>query len=117
VSYQLAFWRTYRRSQPSMVYAKIAAGKLVRGLEFLDAGEVERRLIAAFPGWTLDASVVSTAGQTALSTEHAAVDVSYTAQAALCTCVGMGGHELNQIIDVMLSMQLPLYDPQTGERF
>ena len=117
MSYQLAFWKTGKRLPPDKVYKKIMDEKLVRGLEPLDRAAVERRLIATFPKWTLDTSITTVQSQTAISSDHGAVDVFYTAQAAVCTCVGLANEDLNRIIDMMHAMDMPLYDPQTGERF
>lgn len=117
LSYELTFWKTTRRIDPADVYAKISDGKRVRGLEKLDSSDVEDRLISAFLGWTIDASLATKVSRTAISTAESALDVSYTPQSVVCTCYGLSNEDLNRIIDIMHTLGLPLYDPQTRERF
>jgi hypothetical protein len=117
VSYQLAFWQSNKPHNPAKVYAKVVDGRTVRGLIPLDAAVVERRLRSAFPTWTLDSSITTTPMQTAISNEKSALDVFYSPQAAVCTCYGMDHQDLNRIIDLFHELTMPLYDPQTKERF
>lgn len=117
LSYQLAFWKSSRRQDPAKVYAKVVDGRSVRGLDPVNAAEVELRLKAAFHGWSIDSSLATTASQTAFSSDGAALDVFYGPQGVVCTCYGMAADDLNRVIDVFQSLGMPLYDPQTGERF
>jgi hypothetical protein len=61
--------------------------------------------------------VAATSTQTAISRDGAALDVVYAPQGVVCTCYGIDGDDLNRIIDVFHELAMPLYDPQTRERF
>jgi hypothetical protein len=114
----LAFWKTSRELKPQKVDRRLIEGKPVRGLEAMDADAVETALLAAFPDWRRDATRSTTPRQTMLADDdRGAMDVFWTADGVIASCYGMGPDDLNRVIDVMIELRMPLYDPQIDERF
>lgn len=119
MSTEFAFWRTAKKLEAKKIYLGLASGKRIRGLDVLDLDRAEAALIGAFPSWTIETRRSATSAQTALSAPDASggLDIAYTPQSVIVTCYGTGPDEWNRVIDAMLSLDLPLYDPQIDERF
>src|SRR3954451_10973760 len=109
MSTQFVFWRTTAQLDSRAVYERLVAGDTVEGLDLLNLDDAERALIAAFPGWTLEAQRSTTGAQTVLQRSEGAgtLDVGYTPQSVTVTCYATGPNEWNLLIDAMFTQQLP----------
>jgi hypothetical protein len=117
LSYQFAFWRTDRSLDSEQVYSQlIERAAPVAGLETLDLAEIETSLDDAFPELLMAGSLVQD-GHATLNGTEVGLDVESTSQSVICTCYGMDENGLNRLLDVFIALRLPLYDPQTRERF
>ena len=119
MSTQFLFWRTTKRLDSHKAYERLMKGKTVRGLESLDLAQVETSLIAAFSDWTVVVHRTPSIEQTMLEQVNGegGLDIGYRPQSVTVTCYKTGEREWNRIIDAMVSLKLPLYDPQVGQRF
>lgn len=116
MSYQFVFWRTERRLEAEQVYAQLMEGRPVEGLDELDLHAVEAAIDAAFPEFVRSGSIVGEA-RAVYSGPDTGMEVDATPQSVTCTCIGMDEDDGNRLIDVFIVLRLPLYDPQTRERF
>lgn len=115
MSTDLAFWRGRTTEKPRDVYLKLGESEQIDGLEPLDVEAVLAALGKEFAGWRHEANM-----WTYQPDEYGngpSFDLSISEQGAIFTCYGLEHTQLNQIIDVMLGFDAPLYDPQLDERF
>lgn len=119
MSHDLVFWRTERDLDPLDVYQGINRGASVPGLAELNLSAIESEIISAFRLWRVEARISPDTLQTILigPDDQAGLDITYTPQSVSVSCYGTGPAEWNSIIGVMVRLDLPLFDPQTSERF
>lgn len=115
MSYDLDFWKykqgVYLNNQE--VYERCSDGELVEGLEILPIEDIKKEISRVFPDWT-----VNEQGDTWNPPKgKEAFQLFYTSQFVRFDCYGIKGKDMNRIIDVMLSFDCPLYDPQVPQRF
>lgn len=113
MSYDLNFWKY----QPGVyldhqtVYEACSAGRQVPGLAPLPIESILAQVTKTFSDWTRLGDVdYEKAGA-------GAFQIFTTPQFVRFDCYGMDGDHMNKLIDVMITYDCPLYDPQVSTRF
>lgn len=97
------------------MYLRLADGQEVEGIESVDATSVLAALGEAFAGWSVQSNVWIF--QPDRDGNGPAFDLQFYPCMVTFTCYGLEAEQLNEIIDVMVRLRFPLFDPQTRERF
>lgn len=117
MSYDLCFWseRPDARLNSQTVYEKLLAGSTVDGLVPLPIDDYLIALAKVFPDGTREPNGPSEwfvwAGADSM------FEVWWSAVHVLVTMRPLNERNANRLIDIAASLDMPLYDPQTGERF
>ncbi|MGL1935705.1 MAG: hypothetical protein OCD01_11825 [Fibrobacterales bacterium] len=115
MSYDLNFWKykkeVYLDNQD--VYEKCSEELIVDGLEELPIGAIILKTKEEFKDWIIDDSGVDFENQAS----DGAFQISTTRQFLRFDCYGMNGSDMNRIIEVMITFDCPLYDPQVPKRY
>ncbi len=117
VSYDLCFWseRPGIRLPPPAVYEHLLDGRAVDGLVSLAIEDYLAALAETFPEGTREPN-----GESEWFVWEGAdsmFEVSWSDAHVLVTMRPLNEDNANRLIDVAASFGMPLYDPQTGERF
>ena len=117
MSYDLNFWRYTDEHNHSLdhqtVYEKLSHGDQVAGLESLPIDEILQDIRKVFVKWQVQEDDLAFE-----SPQNKGVFTVFTTpQFVRFDCHGMGGDDMNQMIDIMDKYDCPLYDPQVPQRY
>lgn len=118
VSYDLCFWKEHPgpRKNGQAVYEALLDGQPVAGLMAFPVEEYLDAVRQAFPaamredGEVEQVTWLSVNGRSSFSITWSPVHV-------LVTLRGVESEDGNRLVEIAASVDAPLYDPQTGERF
>lgn len=112
MSYDLSFWKYKSDIKPDTqkVYTRLNNGDSVDGLEDLPKNDILKRIAREFKSW-------KRVDDRSWESEKGSFQLYFTNQYFRVDCYGMSGTDMNKFIDIADEFDLPLYDPQTNERF
>ena len=115
MGYDLNFWKykkdVYLDNQDT--YIKCSEKGLVDGLEDLPIETIIKDIQQKFANWKMEGSNIDFENPDG----KGAFGISTTKQFVRFDCYGMEGEDMNQIIEVMVTYNCPLYDPQVPQRY
>ena len=113
MSYDLNFWRYKSGIQMDhqKVYEQLSDGQTVEGLETLPIESIRQKFATKFAvGWDQP-------DQNSWEGDKGAFQIFTTDQFFRVDCYGLNSDTMNQIIDVLVEFECPLFDPQVGQRY
>ncbi len=115
MSYDLNFWK-YKKGvnlNNQEVYEKCSDEEIIEGLEELPVDLILTKINDEFIKWRTEDSHLDFENPEG----KGSFQVFTTNQFVRFDCYGMYGDDMNRIIDVMISFDCPLFDPQTNTRY
>jgi hypothetical protein len=114
MSYDLTFWKqkpTFNVA-PAQVYRELLEGRTMDGLDTIPTNEFTELIHQHFPEIVTDGGLTYWEGG-----ERGMFELHTSNNHVHFVCRGMGGDDMNTLIDIAAQFDCPLYDPQVDTRF